>query len=361
MIENKSFSGSVKILIVDDEPANLQVLSDTLNSAGYIIQPAINGKTALEVVEEELPDLILLDINMPGMNGFDVCEALKSDPKTNAIPVIFISAFNDVESKVEGFAKGGVDYITKPFQYEEVLARVRTHLQIRFLQAALEEANKKLEEMSLTDYLTKTHNRRFLNSTIIHDILKTGRDYQEMERNCVMAENTDIIFLMLDIDHFKAVNDTYGHEAGDRVLIQFAEILKRVCRNTDYIIRWGGEEFLVVSRFSNRKNGSQIAERIRSTVENYNFEIGDGQTIKKTCSIGIAAYPFLFTSHDKVRWEKIIEVADHGLYIAKKSGRNTHIYIESTDTLSDDSFHEDHLDDIPRLEEEGKLTINGQD
>jgi diguanylate cyclase (GGDEF)-like protein len=134
--------------------------------------------------------------------------------------------------------------------------------------------------------------------------------------------DSDLVFLMLDVDHFKWVNDTYGHSAGDRVLEQFSRLLKETLRDSDHLVRWGGEEFLVVARFCSRDNAAEMAERIRQAVASYSFNIGGDQQLKKTCSIGFATYPFYQLAPDALTWEQVIDAADHALYAAKKSGRD---------------------------------------
>ncbi|MCF8130406.1 MAG: response regulator [Deltaproteobacteria bacterium] len=148
MSETHSSTPSGNILVVDDSKMNLRILVEALSSEGYPVRPALNREMALEAAQKEAPDLILLDILMPGMNGYQVCEAIKSDARLRDVPVIFISALNDVGDKVKGFSAGGVDYVSKPFQTEELLARVQTHLTLRHLQKDLEEKNHRLQELN---------------------------------------------------------------------------------------------------------------------------------------------------------------------------------------------------------------------
>lgn len=202
----------------------------------------------------------------------------------------------------------------------------------------LESANLKLEEVSLTDQLTGLKNRRFLNNNIDNDIALTNRQYQnEITDN--KPENSDLICFLIDLDHFKQVNDIHGHSAGDAVIVQVKDILKQVFRETDYLIRWGGEEFLVVARFADRKKAAGLAERLRETVERHDFDIGEGKVLKKTCSIGFACYPFLRQQPTTLEWSRIVDVADHCLYAAKKSDRNAWVGIDSTAAcIEDDLF-----------------------
>ena len=210
----------LSIVIVDDMPDNLRLLADILKDKGYKVRPAPSGARALATIRKEPPDLILLDIMMPGMDGYEVCRQLKANESTKDIPIIFLSALNEVFDKVKAFKAGGIDFITKPFQVEEVLARVRTHLTIRAQQKALALQNaallkknmliteqaKKLELLATRDFLTGLSNRR--------DFLE--RAVQEEKRFKRRARPFALI--LIDIDHFKRVNDTNGHACGDKVL-----------------------------------------------------------------------------------------------------------------------------------------------
>ncbi len=190
----------------------------------------------------------------------------------------------------------------------------------------LETANKALADMSLRDPLTSLANRRYLTTRIAEDLAqvnrlqRAGRSEAGKER---MVANIDVVFLMIDIDHFKAVNDQHGHVAGDNVLKQFAGILSQTMRDSDTVVRWGGEEFFVVAKHTSRTDAHLVAERIRSQVEAFDFDLGNGEHIHKTCSIGFASYPFFRREPGRVAWEKVAEVADQCLYAAKTMGRNT--------------------------------------
>jgi diguanylate cyclase (GGDEF)-like protein len=205
----------------------------------------------------------------------------------------------------------------------------------------LQQANSKLEEVSVTDQLTGLKNRRYLINNVDQDIALVTRSYRNFNENKEIGEpkKSDLIFFIIDFDHFKQVNDVHGHTAGDTVLIQVKEILEQVFRETDYLVRWGGEEFLVIARFVDRHNAGKVAERLRLTVEKHSFDIGDSKELKKTCSIGFASYPFLQQETAALDWLRVVDVADHCLYAAKKSGRNAWVGIDSTAScLTDDLF-----------------------
>jgi len=206
---------SIPILVVDDSPTNLAVFSSTLRNAGFKVRVAVDGVNAIAQAVYDPPGLILLDVNMPKIDGFETCTKLKSNPITCDIPIIFITAFSDYEDKLKGFSLGAVDYITKPFQAEEALARVRIHLKLRFLtqivaeQAAeLQIANQELQRLTIIDDLTQIANRRRFN-----EYLK-----QEWQRS--QREQEPLSLILCDVDYFKLYNDTYGHQAGDVCLYQ---------------------------------------------------------------------------------------------------------------------------------------------
>lgn len=205
---------------------------------------------------------------------------------------------------------------------EGVIAKRTQELSVA--NAALSIANKALMESSLTDPLTGLRNRRFLLEHIEEDIAMCVRHYEDWLRAGATGAppDSDLIFFLVDLDHFKAVNDEYGHAAGDRVLAQMRERLEEVFRQSDYVLRWGGEEFLAVARGSRRSEASDLAERLRRAVAERPFLLDDGQTVAKTASIGFAAFPFVPRQPRAVTWSQVVELADQGLYIAKKSGRD---------------------------------------
>jgi diguanylate cyclase (GGDEF)-like protein len=206
--------------------------------------------------------------------------------------------------------------------------------------AELQLANDKLEKISLTDPLTGLKNRRFLVNNLQNDIdlvLRKHKGSTLTNTNAALID-ADLIFFLIDLDLFKQVNDEHGHTAGDLVLSQVKSILEQVFRETDYLVRWGGEEFLVIARFSERKNAPELAERLRHTVEQYNFDIGQGVSINKTCSIGFASYPFLTKRPDYLNWERVIDITDHCLYAAKKSGRNAWVGLSNINCAEENLF-----------------------
>lgn len=421
-----------KILMVDDEPLNISVVAEILFQK-YDLLVATNGEKALQIIYSDTkPDLILLDIMMPGMSGFEVAKRIKDNHKTSQIPIIFLTAKHDNDSIVKGFELGAVDYLLKPFQKEELLVRIKNTLQTfnlrNTLNRALEKSQsyvktiekqmalidkniiisstdlkgnitevsdafckvsgykkeqligklhrivrhpdmkasvftklwetitkgdtwcgeiknrnkngsfywldtmiyplfddlgikvgytaisqnitdkKRVEELSITDQLTQLHNRMYLENSFNKEIKRSKR------------YSHTFAVIMLDIDHFKEVNDTYGHDVGDHVLVAISKILSEHIRETDILGRWGGEEFLIICPHTTEIEANLLAEKLRSSIESYQFDtIG-----QKTCSFGIS----VFDLNDD-GYKEVIKRADEALYTAKKKGRNRVVDYES--------------------------------
>ena len=195
----------------------------------------------------------------------------------------------------------------------------------------LEQALLKVEEASLTDPLTQLRNRRYIVEHINTDLNTAIRAYKAPKP----SKEADLVFFLFDIDHFKTVNDTYGHSAGDAILVQFSEILKDTFRESDILIRWGGEEFLVISRFIDRASANIIADRIKQGIAEHKFDIGDDRFINKTCSIGYATFPFIPSNPEQIDWHQVVDIADRALYAAKHSQRDAWIGISAISELTD--------------------------
>jgi diguanylate cyclase (GGDEF)-like protein len=215
------------------------------------------------------------------------------------------------------------------FTWLATLSSRRTRRRDLSLRLRLAEAYARIEEASLTDQLTQLRNRRFLEQALGSDLEIAARRHEDGRAGDGEA---DLVFLLLDLDHFKSVNDSHGHAAGDAVLIQAAALLRSVFRASDHVVRWGGEEFLVVARFVDRKEAPALAEKIRAAIEAHDFRLDDGTPLKQTCSIGFAAYPFSTKRPRAVAWQEIVDIADLGLYTAKRSGRNRWVGMEAGDT-----------------------------
>jgi diguanylate cyclase (GGDEF)-like protein len=229
---------------------------------------------------------------------------------------------------------------------------------------ALNETKARLEEASLTDSLTGLHNRRFLLQHIDSDVAFALRQYDEWSKadGEVLLSNADLVFFMVDLDHFKSINDTYGHGAGDAVLMQVKNRLQMVFRDSDHIIRWGGEEFLVVARGATRVEAPLIAERVRKAIADMAFELPEGLPLQRTCSIGFACFPFLRQRPRLLGWPQVLELADQCLYQAKRSGRNAWVGASAIDTVTDTSAFEQQSPDLDELVLGGKIrTLTSSD
>lgn len=310
-----------RILVVDDHEDNVEVLRARLEARGYEVEGANDGQSALDTVPRFLPDLILLDVMMPDMDGLEVARRLKADRSLPFIPVIMQTALDSTERMVAGLEAGADDYVTKPINFAELEARIRSLLRIKKLQEDLGEREKELSQMndrllhiSLTDGLTGVDNRRALEQRL-HEMFEHSLRLHE-PISCVMC----------DIDHFKKVNDTYGHAAGDEVLKQFAEILKLEAREIDRVGRYGGEEFLLLLPGTVLDSAVTFAERVRQRVEENTFSF-EGGTLKRTVSLGVASWP-----HPRIKGrEDMLKAADDALYVAKEMGRNRVVRFDSAE------------------------------
>jgi len=288
------------ILVVDDQIANVKVLVALLEEAGYRVRAATSGKAALMICAKRAPDLLLLDVMMPEMDGYEVCCRLQSEDKTRKLPVIFISALDNAGDKVRGFDAGAVDFISKPFDAAEVLVRVRTHMRLELLQRELEAKNRELERLAITDPLTGLYNRRH---------------FLERLRECfALAEryHTPCSLVMFDLDHFKQVNDRFGHEDGDRVLQAVADATRDNLRSIDIPARWGGEEFIVLAPHTDLGEAVRLAERLRAALAALNLQpVGRvSASFGVVCDVSCNAL------------EELTRRVDRALYMAKAEGRD---------------------------------------
>ena len=303
------------ILLVDDESLNLKLLKHTLESKGFQTSTALTGQGALRLLETVSVDLILLDVVMPGIEGYEVCKKIKAMPKLSNVPVIFLTTLTDSDDIVKGFNVGAVDYVRKPFSIPELLARVNAHLEIKQdreiieqQKAKLEQINEELEEMnrslyqrSITDSLTNLFNRQYILDQFRKEIDRFRR------------YGSPFSMMLLDIDHFKQVNDTYGHIEGDAALIRCSSAIGRSVRAVDIVGRYGGEEFLAILPFTQLPGAMTVAQRISKAMnETGNAELS---VPSLTMSIGVAQ----FEGEDE---KAFLHKIDTLLYKAKISGRN---------------------------------------
>jgi two-component system cell cycle response regulator len=295
-----------RILVVDDNQDNIEIIATRLRFRGYEILEASDGAQALELVRESAPDLILLDVMLPDIDGYEISRRIKGADDLPFIPIILVTARDSTQDKVAGLDAGADDYLTKPINFPELEARVRSMLRIKRLQDELEEKNRELERLSISDGLTGLFNHRH-----IHGLL-----YEEFER--VERTKDCMSVAMFDLDRFKSVNDTYGHQAGDRVLIELADVLRETARDVDRLARYGGEEFMALLPETCIEDAAVFVERVRREVARRPFDIGRAEPLRMTLSAGVATYP-----HELIDGvETLVRLADEALYAAKAAGRD---------------------------------------
>ncbi len=298
-----SCSGST-ILLVDDDPVNRELVEARLCFEGYRVVVASNGSEALRLALEDPPDLILMDVMMPGLSGYDVCRSLKENGTTEDIPIIFISAKTTVTDRVAGLQMGANDFISKPFDAKELIARVEVALRTKHEQDRLRAEAGRLQAMTLTDPLTGLYNRRMLDERLEEEIARSRR------------YGTPLSCLMLDIDDFKKINDRHGHPVGDCVLKLIAEVLRGCSRAIDVVARYGGEEFAVLLPETNLQGATLAAERMRARLmHDINSGCLPGIT-SVTMSAGVAR---LSENDDGA---SLLAKADAALYQAKAQGKD---------------------------------------
>lgn len=302
----------VRVLVVDDLPDNVEILRARLESRGYAVDTASDGEQALAAVRAAPPQVILCDVMMPGIDGYEVARRIKQDDSLPFIPIILVTALSDTDNIVQGLNTGADDYIAKPYHFQELEARVRAMLRIKRLQDELDQknrelevANKRLKKLSITDGLTELFNHRH-----VHELLR-----DEFERSRRTEEPLAVV--MIDLDRFKAVNDTYGHPTGDVVLYETARILKETAREIDMVGRYGGEEFIAILPNTAEEEAARFAERVRGAVEAHLYR-DESTEIHMTCSSGVASFPAAGVETP----EELLKHADEALYEAKESGRN---------------------------------------
>lgn len=283
-----------KILIVDDMDSNLEILGSCLKKL-YEVRYASSGEDALHILNNDhTPDLILLDIEMPKMNGFEVLEKLKTNPKTEHIPVIFVTGHDDIKNEERGLINGAVDYITKPISPIIVKARVKTHLTIK-------HQRDQLIYRASHDQLTETYNR--------HKLVEEGeRTFSKSIRH-----NDNLCVAIMDIDHFKSVNDTFGHLVGDEVLKSVALLLKENIRTEDILARYGGEEFVIIFDRCSMEDAINKTNLLKEKISVLN-----PSNIPITASFGITC----IREHIHTNFDNLLSEADTALYEAKERGRN---------------------------------------
>jgi len=294
-----SAHGKPKLLVVDDQPINIQVMYQAF-AGDYQVFMATNGEQALHICKTNPPDLVLLDVVMPGMDGFEVCARLKGDDSTNHIPIIFVTAHSDAAQETHGLSLGAVDFIPKPINPDVVRARVKTHLTLKF-QSDL------LRKLVFLDGLSGVFNRRYFDQQITMEWARAARN------------NLPLSLILLDVDYFKLYNDRYGHQAGDDALRIIASTLKSCLRRpADLVARYGGEEFACILPETSYDDALQLAQELERRVrEKHIVHESSSVNPSVTISVGLATRE-PNTSGDV---QSLVGLADELLYQAKHTGR----------------------------------------
>ena len=298
---------ATSILVIDDSKVIRSQLIDILRDAGMFdsYYEAGDGIEGLKILSSNPIDFVLCDLMMPRMDGFQFLAAVKKHEEFQHIPVVILSEREESGSKVKGLRGGARDYITKPFDSGELIARIMVQMNIKALQDDMRRTNELLRELSITDHLTHLYNRRYMMEEL------------EIEFHRSLRKDGDLSLVLIDVDHFKLVNDTYGHQNGDMVLAAVAETLQSELRRYDLAARYGGEEFAMVLPDTSLRHGREVAERLRSAVHAITFP-PPMENLAVTISQGIAALP----SPRINSVDTFIKTADEALFRAKKHGRN---------------------------------------
>ncbi len=330
-----------RILAIDDVPTNLQVLVAAL-ALEFDVQIAISGAMGLALARKQPPDLILLDVMMPEMDGFEVCRRLRAEPALCSTPVIFITAMSDTEAELTGLTLGAVDYLSKPIKVELAKLRIRNLLEREQLRRRVEEKQAELERLAKFDPLTKLPNRAMLADRMSQALLQTQRRGQKLA------------VAFLDLDGFKAVNDTHGHEAGDHLLVTLAERMKSALRDGDTLARIGGDEFVAVLADLADVNAS--APMLNRLLAAASKPVPFGETmLQVSASLGITFFP----QPQEIDAEQLIRQADQAMYQAKQAGKNRFCVFDAEQDRSVRAHHE-NMQSIERALRQGQFVLEYQ-
>ncbi len=297
-------SQDFSVLIAEDNPVSGKMLEKILVREGYKVTLAENGRSALEKFNNEFCPVIITDWMMPEMSGLELCKAIRSGEHQGYVYILLVTAHNQVDEIVTGLEAGADDYITKPYNHAELIARLNTGIRLLKLEESLKKASEEIRKLSVTDALTGSYNRTFIAAQLP----------RELDR--ALRYNRPLSVIFSDIDHFKKINDTFGHSAGDQVLKEFASnLLGSVRKNVDWVGRYGGEEFLVVLPETDINGACRLAERLRKKVEDWKVKTVE-ETISITASFGVSGL------RSGMDYKDLVSEADKYLYQAKYEGRN---------------------------------------
>jgi diguanylate cyclase (GGDEF)-like protein len=304
-----------KVLVADDSPIYRKLVEHALAEKQYAVLFAKSGREAIDLFSKHQPSLVITDWMMPDLSGIELCEHIRNHPRQTYTYLIILTGITEKNKLVKGLAAGADDYLTKPFHSDELLARVGVGRRIVELHRQLAAKNLLLEELALTDALTGLPNRRAI------------EDWATRQLSGAARYGFSFLVVLADLDHFKTVNDTHGHDAGDTVLKKFSEILRNNSRRSDICGRVGGEEFLFVLTHTTQENAMVVIERIRADLEATKFDF-DGGSLAVTASFGLAG----FEGTQAPDFNRLVSQADAALYAAKRTGRNR-IEIAATQVL----------------------------
>ena len=295
----------LKILVADDSPVYRKLMEQTLPRDQYSILFAETGKSAIELFKQHRPALVITDWVMPDVTGVEVCRQIRLSAEDSYTYIIIVTSVSEKENVVESLEAGADDYLTKPFHPKELLARVGVGRRLVDLHQQIDSQNRLLKELALTDALTGLPNRRAV------------EDWAKGQLSAAVRHGYSFWVVLADLDNFKVVNDTYGHDAGDTVLKEFAGILKKRVRTSDICGRTGGEEFIIIFTHAEECNVGIVVARVLRQLREHDFSFGS-KTVRVTASFGIAG----FQGKGVPEFAKLVNQADEALYMAKRGGRN---------------------------------------
>lgn len=306
-VQGEAPSSQPLVLVADDDRLTRELLTGLLRGAGFRVEAVADGQEAIDRVARGGVSLVLLDILMPRLTGLEACRILKAMDPEVFLPVVLCTVRTDVDSRIEGLRLGADDYVCKPFDERELTARVTAMLRIKAQSDAVREARMRLEELATHDEMTGLYNYRYLNARLAEEWKRAERYHEPLAA------------LMVDLDHFKSLNDTYGHQFGDQVLRTVAGRLRRCVREIDVVARYGGDEFLVILPNTHLGGAVAVADRLWRDINAVSLPVSErDEVITLQTSIGVAVFP----SRDVRNKDTLLKTADEALYCAKREGRN---------------------------------------